>query len=111
MCVIFLTEEKPSADITKQFEALNNKFDNKLERGAKFKFMWLNVKLEPKWGEIFKYDGSNKVVALKPGNRKRYTAHEGDISKDAISLTLDTISGGDARFNRISDLPTFSIRT
>lgn len=31
------------------FEALNTKFDRKIDRGAKFKFMWLNVGVELKW--------------------------------------------------------------
>ena len=50
LCVILLTDNKPSDDVTRQFEALNTKFDNKLDRGAKYKFMWLNVSIEPKWG-------------------------------------------------------------
>lgn len=110
LCVILLTNNEPSKDVKGHFEALNSKFDNKLDRGAKFKFMWLNVSLESKWGEIFKYENQDKVVILNPGKRKRYTDHDGDITKDAISMTLDTISGGDARFNRVSELPTFSIR-
>ncbi len=43
--------------------------------------MWLNVEIEKKWGELFKYEGKDKVVILNPGKRKRYTEHEGDISK------------------------------
>lgn len=73
--------------------------------------MWLNVEIEKKWGELFKYEGKDKVVILNPGKRKRYTEHEGDISKQAISQTLDSINGGDAKFNRVGDLPVFEIRT
>ena len=73
--------------------------------------MWLNTGIEKSWGELFKYDNKDKVVVLNPGKRRRYTEHEGEINKDAISATLDAISGGDARFNRVSDLPTFEIRT
>lgn len=73
--------------------------------------MWLNVEIEKKWGELFKYEGKDKVVILNPGKRKRYTQHEGDISKQAISQTLDSINGGDAKFNRVGDLPVFEIRT
>ena len=106
LCVILLTKEKPSKDMVSNFEALNTKYDRKIDRGAKFKFMWLNVSVEPKWGELFKYE-SDKVVVLNPGKRKRYTNHDGDITKDSIAMTLDAISGGDARFNRVSELPTF----
>jgi len=73
--------------------------------------MWLNAKLEKSWGELFKYENKDKVVILNPGKRKRYTEHEGDIARESISVTLDSISGGDARFNRVSELPTFEIRT
>lgn len=72
--------------------------------------MWLNASIQKKWGQIFKYDGKDKVVILNPGKRKRFTDHEGEISKDGVSATLDAISGGDAKFNRVSDLPTFELR-
>ncbi len=93
------------------FEALNAKYDRKIDRGAKIKFMWLNASIEKKWGQIFKYNGSDKVVILNPGKRKRFTEHEGDINKDGVSATLDAINGGDAKFNRVSDLPTFELRS
>lgn len=48
---------------------------------------------------------------MNPGKRKRYTPHEGPIEKEYIAQTLDTIIGGNAKFNRISDLPTFELRT
>lgn len=73
--------------------------------------MWLNASIEKKWGELFKYDGKDKVVVLNPGKRKRYTEHQGDISKESVSQTLDSINGGDAKFNRVGDLPVFQIRT
>ncbi len=60
---------------------------------------------------MFKYEGKDKVVILNPGKRKRFTEHEGDITKEAVSTTLDSINGGDAKFNRVSDLPAFEIRT
>ena len=41
--------------------------------------MWLNVEVEKSWGNIFAYAGTDKVVVLNPGKRKRYTDHEGPI--------------------------------
>lgn len=111
MCVILITNEKPSKETTAIFEALNAKYDRKIDRGARYKFMWLNAQIEKGWASLFKFENKDKVVILNPGKRKRYTEHEGEISKDSISATLDAISGGDARFNRISELPTFEIRT
>jgi hypothetical protein len=43
--------------------------------------MWLNVEKEKPWGVLFKYENKDKVVVLNPGKRKRYTEHEGDITK------------------------------
>jgi hypothetical protein len=37
--------------------------------------MWLNANIEKKWGELFGYQGEDKVVILNPGKRKRYTVH------------------------------------
>ena len=70
--------------------------------------MWLNAVIEKEWGKIFNYSGEDIVVVLNPGKRKRFTQHEGPIQKDAISSTLQTIIGGNARFNRLPDqLPLF----
>jgi Trm5-related predicted tRNA methylase len=102
LCVILLTKAKPEKDVVSIYEALNTKYDRKIDRGAKFKFMWLNVEIEKKWGDVFKYEGSDKVVVLNPGKRKRYTNHDGELTKDSIAMTLESISGGDARFNRVS---------
>jgi hypothetical protein len=97
--------------LKEQFDQLSAKFETKIDRGAKFKFMWLNGAVEKKWGELFGYTNTDKVVILNPGKRKRFTIHEGPISKESISQTLDSISGGNARFNRISELPMFEMRT
>lgn len=94
-----------------QFEQLNSKFETKLDRGVHFKFMWLNASVEKRWGDLFGYKGQDKVVVLNPGKRKRYTEHEGPIQKESIGETLDAISGGNARFNRVSEIPLFEIRT
>lgn len=46
---------------------------------------------------------------LNPGRRKRYVAHDGALTKDAIESTLERINGGDAKFEKIGDtLPDFS---
>ena len=43
--------------------------------------MWLNASIEKKWGELFGYQNEDKIMILNPGKRKRYTIHEGPISK------------------------------
>jgi hypothetical protein len=110
--VILITAEKPTRALKDEFEALNAKYDRKIERGTKYKFMWLNGAVEKAWAGIFGYSGNDLVVVLNPGKRKRFTPHDGPINKDAVSTTLETIIGGNARFNRVSDsLPSFEIRT
>ena len=90
---------------------MNAKYDRKIERGSKYKFMWLNTAVEKAWGNIFEHKGGDKVVILNPGKRKRYATHDGAITRDSISTTLENIIGGNARFNRLGDLPSFEIRT
>jgi hypothetical protein len=50
--------------------------------------MWLNAAIEKQWAAIFNYPNNDSVVVLNPGKRKRFTPHEGPITKDAISITL-----------------------
>jgi len=88
LCVIFVTKEKPQPDIKNLFEALNTQYDRKIDRGAKFKFMWLNGNIEKAWGSLLQYDGSDRVVILNPGKRKRFAVHEGSITREAISQSV-----------------------
>ena len=110
LCVILITANVPDQSLKNTFEALNAKYDRKIERGTKYKFMWLNASVEKGWAKILNYDNVDKVVVLNPGKRKRFTTHEGAINKDEISITLQTIIGGNARFTRIGELPTFEVR-
>jgi hypothetical protein len=72
--------------------------------------MWLNGSTDKKWAELLHYDGNDKVVVLNPGKRKRFTVHEGTIDRESVSQTIEKIIGGDAKFNRISELPQFEVR-
>lgn len=42
LCVILITKEKPSKQLKDVFEELNSKYDRKIDRGTKYKFMWLD---------------------------------------------------------------------
>ena len=107
LCVILITIQSPTKTLKDEFESLNAKYDRKIERGSKYKFMWLNGAVEKAWASMFGHDGNDKVVVLNPGKRRRFTPHEGPITKDAISMTLETILGGNARFTRLAELPSF----
>ena len=112
LCVILLTNQAPPAKETKAiFEQLNVKYDVKMDRGARFKFMWLNAAIQKNWAQTFGYEeGKDRVIILNPGKRKRFTAHDGPMEKEQVGATLDTIMGGDARFNRVSELPAWEVR-
>lgn len=47
--MILLTSDKPSKEMKQIFEDLNSKYDRKIDRGTKYKFMWLNANLEKSW--------------------------------------------------------------
>ena len=111
LCVILLVSQPPSKQLKDEFQFLNAKYDRKIERGTKYKFMWLNTSIEKPWASLFGFTGDDKVVILNPGKRKRFTAHDGPINKDSLSMTLENIIGGNARFSRIAELPSFEMRT
>lgn len=108
--MILISGQAPTKSLKDEFESLNAKYDRKIERGSKYKFMWLNAAVEKSWATLFGYEGNDQVVVLNPGKRRRFTVHEGAITKDNISMTLETILGGNARFTRLGDLPSFEIR-
>ena len=81
LCVILLTNQAPEKDTKAIFEQLNVRYDVKMDRGAKFKFMWLNAAVEKAWASTFGYEDADKVVILNPGKRKRFTAHDGPVEK------------------------------
>ena len=73
--------------------------------------MWLNGGVEKNWASLFQYDGSDRVVILNPGKRKRFSVHEGVIDRASVSSSIEKIIGGDAKFNRVPEFPQFEVRT
>jgi hypothetical protein len=73
LCVIYISSAAPETSLKNTFEALNAKYDRKIERGTKYKFMWLNASIEKAWAKVFGYNNVDKVVVLNPGKRKRFT--------------------------------------
>lgn len=60
---------------------------------------------------MFENQGTNQVVILNPGSRKRFAVHEGPLQLNDLQKTFEKVTGGDARFNRIkNDLPDFAFR-
>jgi len=73
--------------------------------------MRIDTSHEPEFASVFA-DGSRKptLVVLNPGKRKRFLTHEGPVTAEDVSATLDKILGGDAKFKAIKDnkLPDFT---
>ena len=110
LCVIYLTQAEPNAEIKNLFQSLKNKY----AKDAKFAFMWLNAGLEKAFFNVLKLDLSElpKLVFLNVGNMKRMLVHSGDITESAIDKTIDAIYSADARFVRmaIKEFPQLTSR-
>ena len=86
ICVMILSKGKPDKIYIDALKDAYKSFERKLSRGLTFKFMWLDLNLEPEWGKLYNIeDDLPQVVVLNPGKRKRYLLHEGGITTDSIS--------------------------
>ena len=47
--------------------------------------MWLNVKVETAWNNLFKGEKLPRIVILNPGIKKKYVLHEGIYDDDSMS--------------------------
>jgi hypothetical protein len=84
---------------------------SKIERGITFSFMRIDSSKEPEFAGLFSDNFSEPtLVVMNPGKRKRFLKHEGPVTVDGVTATLDKILGGDAKFKAIKDnkLPEFS---
>ena len=110
LCGIVFLESAPDEGILATMKALTERYAAKKERGADVKFMWVNVKTDV--GYFGSFDGAQvgHVVFLKYGKRSRFVAHNGKMTVDAISETIDKITVGEAKFVNIKGgLPELSI--
>lgn len=102
LCIIMVnkdsTIEKGQLD---QISQLGEELESKISRGISFNFMWLDASAEKEFAEVFSLESLPQVVVMNPGKRKRFLTHEGPITKDEVSKTLDKILRGDARFKQI----------
>jgi len=46
--------------------------------------MWLDATIEKEYAAAFDFSGESKVVVLNPGKRKRYVAHDGDLTFNSL---------------------------
>merc|ERR1719469_604505 len=74
LCVIYLKDgELPSAE-TDMLTSLSKKFTSQLsDRGAKMKWMWMNLAIETAFKELFEPDQMPSAVVFNPHKRLRFT--------------------------------------
>jgi hypothetical protein len=104
LCIVMVVKNSDSVNKEQmdQISQLGEEFESKISRGISFNFMWLDASAEKEFADVFDLgDNLPSVVVLNPGKRKRFLVHNGEISKDGVQKTIDTILGGDARFKTI----------
>jgi len=119
LCVIYLVEAHISQAETDMLTGLQKKFTSQLsDRGAKMKWMWMNLAVETGFQELFEAAQMPSAVVFNPHKRLRYTkldhGEDGEVKGDAAGLAalVDKVLGGDARFKPVpgQKLPTWALR-
>eukprot|EP00416_Gambierdiscus_australes_P042425 CAMPEP_0171100220 /NCGR_PEP_ID=MMETSP0766_2-20121228/52822_1 /TAXON_ID=439317 /ORGANISM="Gambierdiscus australes, Strain CAWD 149" /LENGTH=415 /DNA_ID=CAMNT_0011560007 /DNA_START=119 /DNA_END=1366 /DNA_ORIENTATION=+ len=108
LCVIYLKEGEVSQAEIDMLTGLSKKFTSQLsDRGAKMKWMWMNVAIEGEYRNLFDPSELPSAVVFNPHKRLRFTkldhGEEGEVKGDekGISGLLDKVLGGDARFKMV----------
>ena len=85
LCVIIFNKEKPSKTALDTVKEVRRQYDNKLDRGLKYNFMWLNSPSQKNWASFFGVTSLPTTVILNPGKRKRYLTIPGDLEFGKLS--------------------------
>merc|ERR1711998_247948 len=116
---IYLVGGAASDNEVNMLEGLSEKFTSQLsDRGAKMKWMWMNLRIETAFKELFAPEQMPSAVVFNPHKRLRFTnlyhGEDGEIKGDVQGLTnlMDKVLGGDARFKMVpgQKLPSFAMR-
>jgi thioredoxin-like negative regulator of GroEL len=119
LCVIYLKDGEASQAEIDMLAGLSKKFTSQLsDRGAKMKFMWINLALETAFNNLFNPDQLPSAVVFNPHKRLRFTkmdhGEDGEINGDeaGIAKLVDKVLGGDARFSPVpgQKLPAWATR-
>jgi len=119
LCVIYLKDGATDPKETEMLTGLSKKFTSQLsDRGAKMKFMWMNLALETAFKDLFKPAQLPSAVVFNPHKRLRFTnldhGEDGDVKGDeaGINNLVDKVLGGDARFSPVpgQKLPGWATR-
>jgi len=118
LCVIYLKDGDTSPAEIDMLTGLSKKFTSQLsDRGAKMKWMWMNLAIETGFKDLFKVSLLPGAVVFNPHKRLRFTklaGDDGEVKADETSLTalMDKVLGGDARFTPVpgQKLPAWAVR-
>jgi len=119
LCVIYLKDGEVTTEEVDMLTGLSKKFTSQLSgRGTKTKWMWMNLKLEDKFRELFEPAMLPSAVVFNPVKRLRFTkldhGEDNEIpgNKQTISDLMDKVLGGDARFKQVpgQKLPAWAPR-
>jgi len=118
LCVIYLKDGVATQQEIDMLSGLKVKFTSQIDRGAKMKWMWMNLAIEGAYKELFKAPQLPSAVVFNPHKRLRFTnmdhGEDGEIKGNEVGLTklMDKVLGGDARFTIVKGqkLPAWAQR-
>jgi len=119
LCVIYLKDGETSQAEIDMLTGLSKKFTSQLsDRGAKMKWMWMNLAIETGFKDLFKTTQLPSAVVFNPHKRLRFTkldhGEDNDVKGDESSLSnlMDKVLGGDSRFTPVpgQKLPAWATR-
>merc|ERR1719414_2152006 len=119
LCVIYLKDGELSQGETDMLTGLSKKFTSQLsDRGAKMKWMWMDVSVEAEYKKLFEPAVLPSAVVFNPHKRLRFAkldhGEDNEVKGDetGISNLLDKVLGGDARFKVVpgQKLPAWAKR-
>jgi hypothetical protein len=85
LCVIIFNNDKPSKTALDTAKEVRRLYDNKIDRGLKYNFMWINAGTQKGWKSAFEITSVPSVLILNPGKRKRFIKIDGDLHFGALS--------------------------
>jgi hypothetical protein len=119
LCVIYLKDGDLSAAETDMLSKLSKQYTSQLsDRGAKMKWMWINLGVEKAYKDLFDPSQLPSVVVFNPHKRLRFAkldhGEDGEVKGDArgIEKLMESVLGGDARFKMVpgQKLPAWVVR-
>jgi len=119
LCVIYLKDGAMTPAETDMLTGLSKKFTSQLsDRGAKMKWMWINLALETEYKKLFDPPVMPSAVVFNPHKRLRFAMMEhgenNELKGDEQSMIklMDKVLGGDARFKMVpgQKLPSWAMR-